>query len=127
MIATLSNDNAGALQKVMVSSKPSPLKISKLGIIEGDPFLPDSCLVVSSMTFDASCAAVRWLGSVRAIHAKLTAESNQACLWRRLQTADQQAEREKKNVVQKVLTFSARARQLQVEDCIFRLLYGDTT
>lgn len=66
---------------------------------------------------EASLVAVRWLGTVRNIHAKLTAESNHECLWRRLQTSDQQAEREKNNVIQKVLTFSARARQLMVEDC----------
>ena len=36
--------------------------------------------------------------------------------WRRIQVHEQQSERQRKNILQKVLCFSARAKELQVED-----------
>ena len=36
--------------------------------------------------------------------------------WRRIQVHEQQSERQRKNILQKVLTFAARARELQCED-----------
>lgn len=47
---------------------------------------------------------------------KLVTAGPAECAWRRLQVHEQQAERERKNVLQKVLVFKSRANQLLVEE-----------
>ena len=60
----------------------------------------------------------RWLQGVRNLKVKLTSAGPAECVWRRLQTHEQQAERERKNIMQKVMTFKSRAEQLMQEDCL---------
>ena len=58
----------------------------------------------------------RWLHTVKILKCKLTSATRADCSWRRLQTHEQQSERQRKNVLQKVLVISARAHELQVQD-----------
>ena len=61
---------------------------------------------------------VRWprfLRTAAVLKCRVTSESSASCRWRRLQVHEQQAEREKKSVIQKMLTFCARALELEVE------------
>lgn len=58
----------------------------------------------------------RWLKTVMILKVKFTKASSVDCIWRRLQVNEQQSERQKKNVLQKVLTFSYRAVELCQKD-----------
>ena len=62
------------------------------------------------------CQTARFLQSVQILKCKFTVASKSACVWRRLQVHEQQSERTRKNVLQKVMTFTARARELAVQD-----------
>lgn len=42
-----------------------------------------------------------------------------ACLWRRMQVNEQQADRQKKNILQKVMTFDTRATDLMRTDRVW--------
>ena len=53
------------------------------------------------------------------VKCKVVASSQAECMWRRLQVHEQQAERQKKNVVQKVMTFATRARDLMIQEGVF--------
>jgi len=64
---------------------------------------------------------VRWLDTVKVLKVKFTEASQTDCIWRRLQVHEQQSERQRKNVLQKVLTFAARARQLECQDLVFKV------
>lgn len=59
----------------------------------------------------------RWLKSIKEIQCVVIEESSSVNYeWRRLQTHEAQAERQKKNLVQKALIFNARALQLSLEE-----------
>lgn len=58
----------------------------------------------------------RWLQTVKILKCKFTGASRADCSWRRLQTHEQQSERQRKNVLQKVMVITARALELQVQD-----------
>ena len=63
---------------------------------------------------------VRWLETVKLLKCKFTAASTSDCAWRRLQVHEQQAERQRKNILQKVLTFHARAHELQCKESLLK-------
>ena len=50
------------------------------------------------------------------VKCKFLKASTVECRWRRLAVHEQQAERQKKNLLQKVLFFKTRAAELMVED-----------
>lgn len=67
-----------------------------------------------------SCLLGRWLNSVKILKCKFTNSTPEQCVWRRLQVHEQQSERQRKNVLQKVLIFDSRARELQCKDMFFK-------
>jgi len=56
------------------------------------------------------------LDSVKFIKSKFIVASHSDCLWRRLAVHEQQSEREKKNILQKVLIFKSRATEIMAKD-----------
>ena len=66
----------------------------------------------------------RWLQTVRLIKVKFISSSPAECIWRRMQINDQQAERQKKNILQKALSFTGRARELMVQDSSQYLIHS---
>ena len=58
----------------------------------------------------------RWLKSVYTIKCRFSTASLNECVWRRFQVNDQQAERQKKNALQRCLAFASRAEELQARD-----------
>lgn len=58
----------------------------------------------------------RWLGTVKILKCKLSTSSANASTWRRMQVSDEQAQREKKSLLQKVAVFTAHAHELMVKD-----------
>ena len=58
----------------------------------------------------------RWLKSVKTIKCKFSTSSLTECMWRRFQVNDQQAERQKKNVLQRALAFASRADEILSKD-----------
>lgn len=73
-------------------------------------------LLIQKPDREISVLLVRWLKTISFVSCKITTESSSNCIWRRLQVHEQQSEKVKKNVLQKVLTFNSRALQLQLED-----------
>lgn len=69
-----------------------------------------------TLLYQSLSPAARWLKSVMTVKCKFTSAPGHLCVWRRLQMNEQQAERQRKNVLQKVLTFASRAHQLQFQD-----------
>lgn len=45
--------------------------------------------------------------------------------WKRIQTSEQQAQREKKSIIQKALVFTRRAKQIVLEERVQKSLLGD--
>jgi len=62
----------------------------------------------------------RWLGSLTTFQVTLMPNTLHELVYRRLQIHDQQAEKQKKNPLQKALVFSRRAVELQLQDSISR-------
>lgn len=58
----------------------------------------------------------RFLKTVRFIKCKFVSTSRVDCLWRRMQTHEQESERQRKTLLQKVMLFKSRADELVVED-----------
>lgn len=59
----------------------------------------------------------RWMKTVATIPCRVVKEDSEAAYeWRRIQTSEQQAQRERKNLMQKALIFTRRARYLMLED-----------
>jgi len=58
----------------------------------------------------------RWLETVKIIKSKFTIAPASECVWRRLQVHEQQSERQRKNVLQKTMTFLFRANELAWKD-----------
>ena len=59
----------------------------------------------------------RWLETVKVVAVFLGTETSESnYLWRRLQVSEQQAQRQKKNCLQKALTFAKRAKDFQGRD-----------
>lgn len=59
---------------------------------------------------------VRWANTVKLIKCKIVTVTAAECSWRRLQVHEQQAQREKKSILQKALFFEGRAKDLQSQD-----------
>ena len=53
---------------------------------------------------------------MKSIKCKIAEGTPAQCMYRRLQLNDQQAERQKKNLLQRTMTFVHRARELMVQD-----------
>ena len=56
------------------------------------------------------------------ITCKVVERSNAECVWRRLQVHEVQADREHKNILQKVLIFTSRAKEMAFEDWSVRFI-----
>ena len=67
-------------------------------------------------------ASDRWLQTVKLMRCKFSDDSKSACMFRRLQMSEQQAERQRKNCLQKALIFDVRANEIMLED-LSRLLH----
>lgn len=64
-----------------------------------------------------ACGTRRWLDSIKEMHCVVVQELEEVNYeWRRLQTHEAQAERQKKNLLQKALVFHHRALQLSLND-----------
>jgi hypothetical protein len=100
------SDNVQQVPNVMVSPKPSCWEDQEVGVTQHEGFM--SHIIHQTLA--------RWLKTVRLIKVKFMSSSPAECIWRRMQINDQQAERQKKNLLQKALSFTARAKELMVQD-----------
>ena len=103
-------DILGDHPNVMVWVEPSCWEVLKLRNLKGDAFISH----ITSVT--QLGILTRWLTSVKHIKVKFITASAVQCVWRRIQVNDQQGERQKKSILQKALTFNARAVQIMGED-----------
>lgn len=61
----------------------------------------------------------RWLQTVATLHCRMVVEQDPSHYdWKRLQTSEQQAQRERKSILQKALVFARRADSLMLEDSL---------
>lgn len=58
----------------------------------------------------------RWLATVKMVTCKMSDDTPAHCMFRRLQLNEQQAERSRKNCLQKALVFDCHAKELMKED-----------
>ena len=92
-------------------------QLKKFEVPQHDAFIS---IYIPHLPTDVShiCSA-RWLKSVKTIKCKFSTSSLTECMWRRFQVNDQQAERQKKNVLQRALAFSSRADEILSKDRLF--------
>lgn len=59
----------------------------------------------------------RWLGTVWTLQCTVVQEAHESHYeWKRMQTSEQQAQRERKSIIQKALVFARRAKELLTEE-----------
>lgn len=72
------------------------------------------------------CSACRWIDSVATLPCRVIEEAHESHYdWKRIQTSEQQAQREKKSIIQKALVFTRRAKQIVLEERVQKSLLGD--
>ena len=96
------------------STQTVVLEIAKLRNLKGDAFISHIISHITSVTLLG--LLTRWLTSVKHIKIKFISASAVQCVWRRIQVNHQQGERQKKSILQKALSFNARAVQIMGED-----------